>query len=675
MVRTTRRDFETALLTALLTLSVAVSEVAAVKPAADLLPASTCVYVSFPDMEAFDASFRKTQLGQLADDPVMKPFAEDIAAQVRDRFGETDFQLGVTWDDLRGVYAGEACLARVQPGNKNGEHATVLLVDVTNREKQVQKIRAAISENLKKRGAVEGEVTISGTAVTAYQLKQKPTELRPREVFVTVVDNQLFVTNHRALAGDVIQRMRAQDGSIGDDRLSQFVMFKQIMTQVTDAQPGLEPHVRWYVEPFTYLSVIQASRGGRRKRGKDIKTILKNQGFDAIRAAGGHVNMATADHELLHRTYVYAPAVTDQPTKYNGAARMLVFPATEHLPLPNWLPRNAATFLSFNWNVLNGFNYSTSLIDEIVDSEGFVEDVLKSFETDKAGPQINIRTALLAHLDDHIMTFSDFNLPITTKSERVLFAIRVKDEEKVKAALKQLWSHEPDARMVEMGKHVIWEIIQQEDEDGGLGEIELPGVGLTDREPDADEEAEDEIRLPNAAMTVARGPDPNAPAYLLVSTHIDLLQSVLDESRPAHETLGNAADFRFVTKNLEALGAGKDSFRFFSRTDEEYRATYEMIRQGKMPESESLLARLLNRILGPEEDDQIRKPEIDGKNLPPYQVVRRYLGPAGLFVKPHDDGWFVTGIMVSKNKLVDKEAAAQLNLTTANAGYETAPSQ
>ena len=78
----------------------------AVTPASQLLPSSTCLYISFPDMDELQKRFDRTQLGKLAQDPVMKPFAEDLAHQLRERFGQTDLQLGVTWNDLKGVYAG-----------------------------------------------------------------------------------------------------------------------------------------------------------------------------------------------------------------------------------------------------------------------------------------------------------------------------------------------------------------------------------------------------------------------------------------------------------------------------------------------------------------------------------------------------------------------------------------
>ena len=53
---------------------------------------------------------------------------------------------------------------------------------------------------------------------------------------------------------------------------------------------------------------------------------------------------------------------------------------------------------------------------------------------------------------------------------------------------------------------------------------------------------------------------------------------------------------------LRQVGDSEISFRFFSRTDEEYRPTYELIRQGRMPEAESLFGKLLNRMLAEDED-------------------------------------------------------------------------
>ncbi|HYW80692.1 MAG TPA: hypothetical protein VE890_14020, partial [Thermoguttaceae bacterium] len=88
--------------------------------------------------------------------------------------------------------------------------------------------------------------------------------------------------------------------------------------------------------------------------------------------------------------------------------------------------------------------------------------------------------------------------------------------------------------------------------------------------------------------------------------------------------------------------------RTFNRTDENARATYELIRQGKMPESETVLGRLLNALLGGGQAGVDRLQRIDGKNLPPFDTVRRYMGPGGMVVGVEQEGWFFKGILLNK---------------------------
>lgn len=641
--------------------------VLAVTPAAKLLPSSTCVYVSIPDMGAFRTSFNETQLGQLAQDPVMKPFAEDLAAQLKDRFGKTDIELGIKWDELKGVYSGEVCLARVQPGNDKAEHATMLLLDVRGKDAAVTSVRETLATNMKKRGAESTNVAMGKAMTTLHRLPLKRGELKKRTVFITVHEDQLLVSNHQGLIADVIGRI---DSKKFDGSLSEHKIFNDVMNEVDGAAGGLAPQARWFVDPFKYAEVIRASRRGRKGRGKNFAKTLSSQGFDAIRAAGGHINMSADGFDLLHRTFVFAPPVTDAPTKFNAAARMLFFPATKHLPIPKWMPNNASNYLSVNWKILDGFNHAISLIDQVAESDGFVEQVLTSFKTDKEGPEIDIRTEFLAKLDDHIVTFSNFEMPISTTSERVLVAIRIKDdaEDDVNRALKKLGDHEPQANPLKVAGHDGWEIVAQADTDEeDLSDINLPGTGSGIPLPggEVESEEEDDLTLPNAAIVVSRGGDPEAPPYLFIASHVDLLEKVLT-ARPEHDALSASDDFKAINEILAKLGAGEDSVRFFSRTDEEFRLSYEMIRQGKMPQSESMLGKLLNKTLGDEDSPTARKPEIDGSKLPDYQVVRRYLGPTGVFVQPHDNGWSITGVMVSKDQLLDKDARVQARLTTAN---------
>jgi hypothetical protein len=138
-----------------------------------------------------------------------------------------------------------------------------------------------------------------------------------------------------------------------------------------------------------------------------------------------------------------------------------------------------------------------------------------------------------------------------------------------------------------------------------------------------------------------------ANGHLIVATHVDFIVELLQ--RPlGTDLLTDAADYQQVQDALAKIGAGSSSFRFFARTDESYRPTYELIRQGKMPEAKTVLGKLLNRFLGPDEKGILREQQIDGSKMPEFDAVRRYLGPAGMFVQSEENGWYMAGCLLSK---------------------------
>jgi hypothetical protein len=145
--------------------------------------------------------------------------------------------------------------------------------------------------------------------------------------------------------------------------------------------------------------------------------------------------------------------------------------------------------------------------------------------------------------------------------------------------------------------------------------------------------------LPNAATTVADG-------HLLIASHYDFLERIL-KGINARESLARSIEYKSVQKVLAGFGTQKTA-QTFGRTDEQNRATYELIRQGKMPESETMLGRVLNTVFGAGKKGVPRKQEVDPGKMPPYDVVRRYLGPAGMQVVSEPDGWFFKGALLPK---------------------------
>jgi hypothetical protein len=137
-----------------------------------------------------------------------------------------------------------------------------------------------------------------------------------------------------------------------------------------------------------------------------------------------------------------------------------------------------------------------------------------------------------------------------------------------------------------------------------------------------------------------------------VGTHVDFVEEFI---KRAHDpvNLANADDFQRVHKALDALGSKNDSIRFFTRTDESYRATYELLKQNRLPEAETMLARLLNGMLSTGEEGVVRKQEIDGSKMPDFELVKKYLGPGGVYAQTEKEGWWVVGCLLEKK--INKE--------------------
>jgi hypothetical protein len=599
------------------------------------------VFISVPDVDALRAGWNATELGKMFDDPIMKPFMDDLNEQLRGRMAKTGVKLGIEWEDVEGIYAGEVALAAIQPENDPKQHALAIVVDTTGKDAAVETLLAKIIKNQKDKGGKVATLKIAGLNVTDITLARDVKGVSDH-AFYAVTKTQLIVCDHQAtMTGMLSQLAKTAPGALVD-----VAAYKSTMANLAKAQGEEKNHIRWFADPFRYAEVRRAMRGVKRARGTDTLKVLRNQGFDAVQGAGGFVTMMSNDRDVLHRTFIYAPADSKakEGEKYRLGARMLDFPNKPSEAPPKWLPSNVATYLTLNWKMKDAFGkYLGSVVDEFAGDEIF-EEVLESIETDPNGPMVNLRSELIDHLGERAMIVSDAVEPIDTKSERLMFVVELANPKAVEETINKAMSKDPDARKREHKDQIIWEIVNEDEAEATFMVEEImidgvgpDGVGLVEAAPE-DEEEEEEAALPNSAVCVAHG-------HLIIASHVDFIVRALDA--PAMP-LDAAGDFQRVEKALDDLGAGKQALRHFVRTDKAYHTTYELLRNNKMPEGETILARALNRILADDsaEEGELRKQEIDGKKMPEYKDVRKYFGPAGFYITTEEDGWMVTGCLL-----------------------------
>ncbi len=606
----------------------------AVPPSEKLFPDTTRGFVSAPNAKKLTEQFNTTQLGKLLKDPVMKPFTEDLRRQFDERWSNVRDRLGMTLDDFRGVPSGEVAVGLIQV--ERDQVALALVCDVTGHKEQASALLQKVTATLTKQGAKKQTVDVAGAAALVFELPRPPgkdVDRPPQFSMWTHRGDLLVAADHTGTMEGILARVAGKKSNT----LADVAGFQAVMKRCQKDAGQAAPQARWFIQPLGYLEVLRTLRGERvRRKTKSWVDVFKSQGFTAVQGVGGFIDFGVDKFELVHRTAIWAPPPRQLSMK------LFTFPNNKEFAPQRWAPSKVASYATFYSDVLGAFDSIGPLFDDLVGQgdTGVWQEVLDGLKKDPNGPRIDLRNELVVHLGNRISVVADYQAPITTNSERLLFAIETKDDKAVAQALAKMLKNDKEMQQTKLGDYVVWESVPEEKLAVPAVDLDLPGF-----QPDAPGKApapqgRETALLPNAAVTVAAG-------HLLIASHFDFLRTVLGKL-DERETLARSVDYRLVQKTLDNFNVPLKSLRTFGRTAEQARPTYELIRQGKMPESETMLGRVLNTLFGAGKKGVARKQQIDPKAMPDFQFVQRFLGPAGMQMVSEPDGWFLKGVMLAK---------------------------
>jgi len=622
-------------------------------PSETVFPAGTRAWLSVASPKAFGESFKRSSYGQLVNDPNMKPFVDSFRKQLSDSSGKRLAKLGLALEDLDKIPGGEVAAAAIE--SQPGLLATVLLVDTTGHDAETKELLDTIDKRLAERKATKVAVAGLPAEITVYQLPPDAAaaegSVRDRRVAIGRATSALVVGDDPATVGQVFASLAKGRA----DSLATNKAYAAVASRCGKQVPASAAPLRWFIDPLGYAKAYQASNPPREKRkGPDYVAILSRQGFDAVQGAGGVVFFDDGLYEMRHHAMVYAPPLPGRqpfaPDRFDLAARMLQFPDADSIVPPTWVPRDVSSWIAMQWDLRNAFASAESLVDDVVGEKGVFDDVIASLKEDPDGPQIDVEQDLVNCLGTRVTVVGDYVEPLDIESERLVIAIEAVDPDRVAQTVAKSMSTDPDMQKVEFNGHVIWELIDRSTAIPKL-EIETPGLSVKHADKEHDDEAHrrrqrlrerEEKLLPHSAVTVANG-------HLLIASHRDFLERILT-TKGGVEALGSATDYSLTAAELKRFFPGKAAIRSFSREDESIRPAYELLKSGSMPKSKSVLGQLLNGILGDGKEGSVRAQKIDGGTLPDFELIRRYLGTAGLAMESLPDGWSIGGISVPRSQ-------------------------
>lgn len=673
---------------------------AATVRAEQLFPNTTKGFVSIESLSRLTEQWRKTQFGKMLADEVMQPFVKDARRQIAEPF--TD-RFGITLEGIDEVPSGELAVGLiVVPDQKPG---FVLTMQVFGREEQALAYLDRLGEQFVGSGATRETAQIAGEKAVIITFPSKEGEGPDRKAHYLLVKGHLIFSDQASLLELFATRLKADTLT---DSLCDVATYKKIVSRLESDLPEIPaasdekappaspeekddsaapaesadtaseeqaeekiaesatekdakdveidldaPLIRWYVEPLAYGKAVSSlmPRPEKRKNKPMMTDILAEIGFDAILGAGGLVTVKTEDMELVHRNYIYAPK------PHRLAMKMLSFPNNGKFGAPQWMPRDLASCLTIYVEPLDMFDNFGPLFDSLImDEQGVWDEVLLGLERDRNGPQINIREELVQHLAQRVMLMSKYSMPITVNSEALVAAVELKEGcvDKVADALVKLFDGDPEVQKSLYNEHIIWQNLPPEDIVlPGDFEKGVPPLGGFAPEPktappaaaNANKAKDRTPMFPNGGITVANG-------CLFVGSDVAYLQEILDRFDNMTDSISDAADYKVVDLIFADMGIADQPhfFQMFARTDETVRPTYELIREGKMPEAQTLFAKIVNALSVKPDTPKgtVRKQQIDGSLMPEFESVRRHFGPAGIYGITEEDGWFIKGFILEK---------------------------
>ncbi|TWT43237.1 hypothetical protein [Botrimarina hoheduenensis] len=630
-----------ALLGGMAWLSLAPVATAAVPAVDQLLPNDSVGLLWLPNVPDFRQRWDKTQLGELAADERLDAFLEKLSQRLEEKVGGLEDKLGVTMKDFNDAASGQAAVAMLGVTSARPRAAVVALVDATGRDQQAKELLSRIDTRLMQRGSEK--LSAAGAKITVYRVPpaEDAKDKTPRTVACFHEANCVVATDNQAVAEELATRLTKPAANLPS--LSQNQAYSTTRKNARLAARGVTETVVWFIDPFGYDTAARSLEPVETLPDKkDRVTLMREQGFDAVKGVGGLIAMASdARRDFVHHTSIYAPPKPGGSGKatdrYDGALRMFELPNTAELSVEPWAPRVVASYKTIRLDLVNLFDNVGSLFSAFAGYDNAFETTMEYFENDPYGPKINLRNEIVAKLGDRVVVMTDYKKPITPESERYLMVFDARDAAAIEEPLRK-WMTNDGAELKAVDGVPYWEIVPEEELNGP---VEIDGLLPLDAELDTTPREERVFR--RAAVCLHQN-------QLVVGSDVEFLKQALFGVTEA-ESLQGSIDLAATLNELKQIAPGPRCAWTFSRTDQTLGSVYELVRQGKMPESESFFGRFLNRVLTSDEQREVgavRDQRIDGAELPPFAEVESYFGPSARSGKTEKDGWTISGVVLRR---------------------------
>ena len=578
------------------------------RPAPELLPDNTLVYVRIPDIQDFTAKMQDTGMGRMLEDEDMQPFAAEMYDFAAEEFEQLRDQIGLSLDEVMELPQGEFCFAIVETPDSDVPFSFVMLLDV-GESVDLAKIAEESGEALLFDAGVEQDVEDVGETSLKTINAADPEE---RLVYFER-EGTYGASNNPDLVKEILLRWNLKptnrDKVFSNNR--KFVTIMNRCRGTSDARPD----VVYFADP---IGIFEATQSGA--AGAVAMAFARSIGVTDFLGIGGSTMLGVDDFDGMSHMHLYLASPRE------GVMKMLAMESGEIVP-PTFVPDDTVTYMTLNWDVPKTFDAFEELFNRVSQND---PDALNIAIENNLNENLGIDFVedIIGNLSGRVVYMSYIIPPARLNSQTNLFGIQMLDIDAAKETIETMFEQDNFPELKE--KKVR-----------GITIYQLPGPGARRRAQENRERRDDRGRQgsededPFESQNLRR-PEPGfafIEDYLVVSDSIETIEMAIQTSDGRADALESNGEFLDVLAEVERqTGSSRAGMLMYSRPQEVLRNFYEL---GVNEENRQ-------RIMDAGDDNPFLGrlgDRLNNVDLPSFDVIEKFLTSSGGVMTSDESGF------------------------------------
>ena len=549
-----------------------------------LFSQKTLLYARVDDTRELKAKLAQSLGGRLAEDPQLKPILGSFYSTFANLAQGMQDVVGVNLDELLSIPNGELAIALVPTKTTP---VICALLEAGDELPAVELMIGRLESRISSSGGTKSTKEVG--KITVNQIRNGTREDQQLGFFLNA--GVLVVCNNAEYAETLAQIW--QGSGIDHKSLADNRDFTTIMSRCVGTT-GERPQASFYANPLAlYREVAKANSSSL-----FVLATLKTLGIDGIKGLGGSAILAPNDFDSI----LHAHLLLD--TNRRGVLRA-VRPKSGSTEPEAWVNDKVVSYGTMNWDVAKTLKAVAEIVDTFGGENMFENNVIARGSSQTG---IDLRKDFLDLLNDRV-SLAQLILPSKRiNSQSNLVGIHIKDTQRLKADVlpklfNKIKSSEGRWTSKTIGDSTIYYLDIKNDNPNIR--VQQPAFGIVGKE-------------------------------LLASDSIESIEQAIRTLSSGDDLLSDSIEFKLVRDRIKAQLKDKEtSIMSYQRPEESLRLFYDLAND---PEN-------INRLESVSENNPLFTAlvtALKGRNLPPFEVIAKYLAPSGAFVVEEEDGLHYT---------------------------------